>query len=305
MRVFVAGGTGAIGGYAVPALVGAGHTVTALARNPIKAATLNSQGATPMMVSLFDTGRLAAAVAGHDAVVNLASALPSTPRFVFESAWAECERVRTEGSAALVAAALAANVPRVVQESIVMMYRDGADRWLDENWPVDRFPIAAGNHAAEASANRFAQAGGIAVVLRFGMFYGRGAAHSKQIMAMARRHIGFQVGRHDSYVSSIHLTDAASAVVASLECPTGNYNIVDDQPVTARDNTKAMARAVRVKPWVRGPGRAALLLGNRSTSITRSLRVSNARFRATANWAPLYPSVWEGYSAMADTLNRS
>lgn len=301
MRVFVTGGTGAIGSYAVPALVAAGHAVSALARSPEKAAALSSQGAEPVSASLFDVGALTAAFAGHDAVVNLASALPATQRFIFKSAWAECHRVRSEGSASVVDAALAAGVRRVVQESIVMIYRDGADQWIDEDWPVDRFPIAAGNHAAEENARRFAQGGGTAVVLRFGIFYGHGAAHSEQIRAMALRHIGFQAGQPDSYVSSIHLADAANAVVAALECPAGTYNIVDDQPVTAHDNTSAMARGVHAKSWIRGPGRAALLLGNRTTSITRSLRVSNARFRATTGWSPLYPSVWEGYSAMAET----
>jgi nucleoside-diphosphate-sugar epimerase len=57
------------------------------------------------------------------------------------------------------------------------------------------------------------------VILRFGLFYGRGAEHSEQIMAMALRHIGFQAGRPDSYVSSIHLGDAASAVAAALDTP--------------------------------------------------------------------------------------
>lgn len=55
MRLFVTGGTGAIGGYAVPALVEAGHIVSALARNPAKAEVLRGQGATPVAVSLFDT----------------------------------------------------------------------------------------------------------------------------------------------------------------------------------------------------------------------------------------------------------
>jgi nucleoside-diphosphate-sugar epimerase len=300
MRVFVTGGTGAIGSYAVPALVAAGHTVSALARSPQKAAVLSGQGAEPVSVSLFDRDGLTAAFAGHEAVVNLASALPRTERFIFTSAWSECQRVRSEGSASLVDAALNAEIPRFIQESIVMIYRDGADRWIDEEWPTDRFPIAAGNHAAEANAHRFARADGVAVVLRFGIFYGRGAAHSEQIMAMARRHIGFQAGRPDSYVSSIHLADAANAVVAALDCPTGTYNIVDDQPVTARNNTAAMAQAVGTRPWLRGPGRAALLLRSRTTSVTRSLRVSNARFRATAAWKPRYASVWEGYSRMAN-----
>jgi nucleoside-diphosphate-sugar epimerase len=299
MRIFVTGGTGAIGSCAVLALVAAGHAVSTLARTSGKAATLRSQGAQPVSVSLFDREGLTAAFAGHDAVVNLASALPPTHRMIFTSAWTENHRVRAEGSANVVDAALKVGIPQLIQESIVMIYRDGGDRWIDEDWPTDRFPSAAGNHAAEANAQRFAHGGGAAVILHFGIFYGLGAAHSEQIVALARRHIGFQAGRPDSYVSSIHVADAASAVVAALESPSGTYSVVDDQPVTARDNSKAMAAALGTNTWLRAPGRAASLLGQRTTSVTRSLRVSNTRFRATTAWKPRYSSVWEGYRAMA------
>jgi uncharacterized protein YbjT (DUF2867 family) len=61
MRVFVTGGTGAIGGHVVPVLVGQGHTVTALARTPAKAAVLTRQGAQAVTVSIFDRPALAAA----------------------------------------------------------------------------------------------------------------------------------------------------------------------------------------------------------------------------------------------------
>jgi NAD dependent epimerase/dehydratase family enzyme len=138
------------------------------------------------------------------------------------------------------------------------------------------------------------------VILRFGLIYGRGAEHSEQMMAMSRRHIGIQVGRSESYVSSIHLVDAATAVVAALNAPTGIYNAVDDHPVTARANTAAMADAVHTTAWVRAPGRAALLLGDRTTSLTRSLRVSNSRLRGSTGWTPKYPSVREGYRSMAN-----
>ncbi len=221
---------------------------------------------------------------------------------MLKSAWTECERVRTQGSAALVDAALSAGVSRVVQESVVMIYRDGADRMIDEQWPTERYPIAAGNHAAEASAQRMSAAGAAAVVLRFGLFYGPGAAHSEQIMALARRHIAFQAGRADTYLSSIHLADAASAVVAALSCVPGIYNVVDDDPVTRAQHAAALAAAVGRGVFLTAPGRLALLLGNRSTSLTRSLRVSNARLRAEAPWRPRYPSVWEGYRSMAEHM---
>ncbi len=64
MNVFVVGGTGAIGTHAVPALVGAAHTVTALARTPEKAAQLSKQGASPIMVSMFDRATLTEAFKG-------------------------------------------------------------------------------------------------------------------------------------------------------------------------------------------------------------------------------------------------
>lgn len=305
MRIFVAGGTGAIGRYTVPALIAAGHQVSALARTADKAHTLKSQGARAARVSIYDRAGLAAHIAGHDVVVNLASALPPPSRFMLKSAWTECERVRSQGSAALVDAALTVGVPRVVQESVVMIYRDGGDEIIDERWPTKRYPIAAGNHAAEANAHRMSASGAEAVVLRFGLFYGPGAAHSEQIMAWARRHIAFRAGRADSYVSSIHLTDAASAVVAALSCAPGTYNVVDDHPVTRARHAQAIAAAVGRGVSLTAPGRLALLLGDRSTSLTRSLRVSNARLRAASDWQPRYPSVWEGYRSMTEHMQHA
>ncbi len=299
MRVFVTGGTGAIGSYAVPALIAAGHSVSALARSESKAHDLEKHGATASLVSLFDRDGLTAAFAGHDAVVNLASALPPTTSFLRRSAWESCERVRIDGSAAVVDAAQAAGVPRLVQESVVMLYADGAGEWIDEDHPVDHYPITTGNHGAEANARRFAESVGTATVLRFGVFYGRGAAHSELILNLARRHIGFAPGRADSFISSIYMADAAAAVVAALNGPGGVFNIVDDEPVTKRDYKHACSDATGARTWISGPGRWGLLLGDRLTSLTRSLRVSNARFKAATGWQPQFPSVREGYLAMA------
>ncbi|NEE02427.1 NAD-dependent epimerase/dehydratase family protein [Phytoactinopolyspora halotolerans] len=304
MRVFVTGGTGAIGGHTVPALLHAGHTVTALARTPEKAAVLAAQGATPVTVSLFDSSALAAAFAGHDAVLNLATAMPSMTRFMIRRAWRATERVRIDGSTAVVDAALAAGVERVVQESVAMLYRDNGSAWIDEDAPVDHYPAATGNHAAEANAHRFAETGGTAIVLRFGLFYGPGARHSEHMFAQARRHVGLVLGPPESFLSSIHLTDAATAVTAALRAPTGVFNVVDDEPLTKREYADALAQAAYATPWVRIPGRAGLLFGDRLTSLTRSLRVSNARFRTATGWSARYPSAREGWVATAAELSQ-
>ena len=301
--MFVTGGTGAIGGHEVPSLIAEGHAVTALARTPAKAAMLGKQGATPVSVSLFDRSALTAAFREHDAVVNLATSMPPTTLFVIRRAWRATERVRVEGSAAVVAAAQAAGIERVVQESVAMLYRDYGDEWVDEDSPVDNYPATAGNHAAEANAQRFYAGGGTSVVLRFGLFYGPGAAHAEQMLTQARRHIAPVLGPPHSYLSSIHLADAATAVNAALDASVGTFNIVDDEPLTKRSYADALTDAAGVTPWLRAPGRAALILGDRLTSLTRSLRVSNARFRNNTGWAPRYPNARESWPATVTELN--
>jgi nucleoside-diphosphate-sugar epimerase len=301
VKVFLLGGTGAIGSHALPALIAAGHDVSALVRTPEKAAAVRAQGAVPVAVSMFDREALSEAFRGHDAVVNLATSMPSIATFVFRRAWRATERVRIEGSAAVVDAALAAEVPRLVQESVSMVYPDRGIEWIDEHVEPDPYPAARGNLAAEARAKRFSDSGGIGIVLRLGLFYGPGARHSEQFLAMARHHVVPLLGPPDSYLSSIHMVDGGTAVAASLHVPAGTYNIVDDEPLTTREYTQALAFAAGTRPWLRGPGRLALLLGDRTASLTRSMRVSNRRFREASGWQPRYPSAREGWIATAES----
>ena len=303
MKVFVTGGTGAIGRHAVPALVAAGHEVSAMARSDAKAQALALQGADPVRVSLFDRAALTSALRGHDAVINLATALPASGDFHKKAAWAENIRIRGEGSATVVDAALDAGVPRLLQESVSMIYRDGGGRWLDEDWPTDDFPAARSNLAAEASAARFTAAGGIGVVLRFGWFYGPGAAHSEELLALARRRgVCAMLGAPGGFVSSIHVSDAGRAVEAALRVRAGFYNIVDDWPLTKREYADAIGLAAGRKRCLRLPGRLALLLGDGMTSLTRSLRVSNGRFKAASGWSAEFPSAIQGWQATAEIV---
>jgi hypothetical protein len=78
--------------------------------------------------------------------------------------------------------------------------------------------------------------------------------------------------RAAGYLSSIHMADAASAVVAAIEVPAGVYNVADDQPLTRREYADALAVAAGATPWVQGPGRLARIFGERLTSLTRSVR---------------------------------
>jgi nucleoside-diphosphate-sugar epimerase len=298
MKIFLIGGTGAIGRFALPALVDAGHEVTALARDDDKAAWVESQGAHAARVSMFDVAALSEAFTGHEIVANLATSIPPLSEALKASAWDMNIRIRTEGSTAVVDAALAAGVGRLIQESISFSYPDAGDTWLDETTPIQAPPGIDAIAVAEANANRFTDSGRIGIVLRFGFFYGPGSSHTKDSIRLARRHLGPVAGPPDAYQSSIHLADAASAVVAALSAPAGIYNVVDDEPLTKKEYARAVGAAVGAKPWVDVPGRLARVGGNKTDVMTRSNRVSNAKFKQATGWSPRYPSAREGWLAM-------
>lgn len=292
MKVFVAGGTGVLGWRAVKRLVAAGHEVTAIARSPEKAERLRGLGATPVGADLFDSAALRAAVAGHDAVLNLATHIPPSSQMLNPRAWRENDRIRTEGAANLVDAALAAGASRFVQESITFRYLDGGDRWIDaETQDIAHVAFSAANDAAEASAQRFTDAGGIGVVLRFGLFYAPDAVHTQDMVRLARLGMATVAGRPDAYQSMIHADDAAAAVVAALDAPAGIYDVVDDEPLTKRELAAVLGGQLRV------PGSLSKLGGDYGGIMGASQRVSNRRFKEATGWAPAHASVRDGWPA--------
>jgi nucleoside-diphosphate-sugar epimerase len=295
MRVFVAGATGVLGRRAVPALAAAGHDVTALVRSPAKAALVRSLGATPVEVSLFDPDALRAAVAGHDAVCNLATHIPPLAKAAKPESWAENSRIRSEGSRNLVDAALAAGATGYVQESIAFLYGEHGDEWIDAGTAAIAESAPTGPvRAAEAEAARFAAAGGRGVVLRFGGFVAPDSDQTLAILRSARRGFAVEPGRPDGWFPSIAAGDAATAVVAALAAPSGTYDVVDDEPLRRRDARAALASAVGRRRLYTLPS-AKRVAG----PLADSQRVSNRRFRETTGWAPRVPSLRLGWPATA------
>jgi nucleoside-diphosphate-sugar epimerase len=297
MQVFLAGGTGAVGRPALAALIGAGHQVTAVARSPDKAAQVAAAGATPVTLDLFDPAAVTATVAGHEAVVNLATAVPSLLSASRSSAWASHDRLRREACGHLVDAALAGGAERFVQESIVFTYPDGGDSWLDATTTEpDPSTLTAAALVAEAHVARFTAAGRTGVALRFGLFYGPGTAHSEALLRAARWGVVITAGTADAYTSSIHVDDAATAVVAALGAPAGVYDVGDDEPATRQEYAAALAAAAGRSRALRVPGRLARYSGAQGRAMARSQRVSNRRFREATGWAPRWASVREGFA---------
>lgn len=300
MKIFVAGATGVIGRRVVPMLASAGHHVTALSRKPENSELLESLGATPCTVSLFDRTRLQAATAGQDAVINLATHIPAGRRLLFRWAWRENDRIRSIGSRNLADAAWCAGAGRFIQESFGLGYRDNGGQWIDEDRPLDLARYNASVGDAEAAAAEFTGRGGTGVVLRFAGFYGADSPQTLELIRLARRGWAVLPGPAQAFYSSVSHDDAATAVLAALDVSAGTYNVVDDEPVTRADYFQSLATALGVSMPRFLPAWLQHLGGSVSETLSRSLRLSNRRLKAEAKWTPTHKSVVESWKHVLD-----
>ena len=294
VKTFVAGATGVLGRRAVPLLVAAGHEVSALARSDTRAALVTGLGATPVRADLFDPESVRRAVAGHEAVCNLATHIPAPARMGRPVVLGGERPDPDRGVAPPRRRRAGRGAARYVQESIAFLYRDGGSAWLDESSPIDAVAHLRSAPVAESQAARVTAAGATGVVLRFAVFYGPDSDTTLAMIRLARRRIALSAGP-DRYMSSITTDDAAAAVVASLSAPAGLYNVGDDEPVTGREFFAALAGALGVAPPFIAPAGLARLGGSMAAAVTRSQRVSNRAFAAATGWKPAQRSVRDGW----------
>jgi nucleoside-diphosphate-sugar epimerase len=302
MRVFVAGASGAIGTRLVPQLIDRGHEVIGTFRSPAHAERVRALGAEPIALDLLDARAVRQAVleTRPEAIIHQATDLADV-RFgrSLDRSFASTNRLRTEGTDALLAAAREAGVRRFVAQSFASYRyaREGGpvkaeDDPLDPSPPaMARQTNAAMRHLDQAVTN----AGGIA--LRYGGFYG--ASNDGLVKPVRKRQFPV-IGDGDGISSFIHLDDAAAATVLALERDlAGIYNIVDDEPAPMREWLPALAEALGAKPprhvplWlaglVAGKGMVMMAVGSRGAS--------NAKAKRELGWTLRYPSWRQGFTA--------
>lgn len=303
MKILFTGATGVLGRAAIPGLAADGHDVAAVARSAKDGEWLEAVGADAVTVDLFDAESIDRGVAGSDAVIHFATAIPSIEKMAKRQAWATNDRLRAETTGLLVDAALTHGVGRFIQQSITLPYADGGDDWLDEDSPLDpAWVVLRSALHAEGHVDRFRRGGGVGVTLRLSRLYGPGRASADYIEGVRARKVPI-VGKGDNYVSSIHVEDVAGALSAALTAPDGVYNVTDDSPVTAAEYTGSLAELLGA-PEPRHLPRFVARLGLREaiTLLTASHRVSNGRLRAATGWAPRFASVVDGWRDIVSHL---
>jgi nucleoside-diphosphate-sugar epimerase len=311
MKIFVAGATGFVGSRLIPLLVDRGHQVVGTTRTAAKADRLTSAGAEPVIVDGLDRDNLTAAVAKAepDVVVHQMTALSvhfdlrRIDRF-----FAMTNRLRTEGTDILLAAAQSAGVRKVVAQSFAgwPYARVGGPVKTEED-PLDPTPpprlrstLDAIRHVESSVLN----AGNIdGVVLRYGGFYGPQSSISPdgEIVTMVRKRRFPIVGDGAGVWSFVHLDDVATATAAAIERGTpGIYNIVDDEPARVTDWLPVLAAAAGAKPPRHVPvwlGRLAV--GPQGVAMMTSIRgASNAKAKRELGWQLIHPSWREGFRSV-------
>lgn len=302
MRIFVAGGTGVLGRASVRALVEAGHQVRATARSEKKAQLIQSLGAEPVNLDIFDPPAVREAIRGCEALVRLTTRIPPLTQMRDRSAWRETNLLRREGARVLVEAALATGVEVYVHESVSFVYADQGAQWITEDSPTDadKSEILHAALDGERQAERISGSGGRGVVLRFGAFYGPDAPSTAEMISGMRRRLVVQPGAGENFLSSICVPDAGRAVLAAVTVPSGTYNVVDDNPVRFHDYLRILSQATGVPKPFRFPAAfGKLMFGEVWDYFSRSLRVSSARLRQASGWKPQVPSVAEGWPRVA------
>jgi nucleoside-diphosphate-sugar epimerase len=307
MRVFVAGASGALGSRLVPQLIGAGHEVIGTHRAPASARLLEALGAEPVRLDLLDPRAVRTAVlaSGPDAIVHQATALADiTFGRSLDKTFATTNRLRTEGTDALLAAAREAGVRRFVAQSFApYIYARRGGPIKTEADPVDDNPPpnTAETYAAMIHLERETIAfGGIA--LRYGGFYG--AANDALIEPVRKRQFPI-VGDGGGIFSWMHLDDGAAATVAALEhSGPAIYNIVDDEPAPVRDWLPVLAEVLGAGPPRRVPAWIARLIAGPAAVVmgTQTRGSSNAKAKRELGWTPRYPSWRVGFPATYSTI---
>jgi len=310
MRVFVTGASGAIGTLLVPQLIDRGHEVIGTATSPKSAERVRELGAKPVMLDLLDPDAVRKSVVGAapDAIVHEATALANV-RFTrnLDRSFVATNRLRTEGTDALIAAGREAGVSRFIAQSFASYrFARGGAMVKSEDDPLDADPPAsmreswaAMNHLEEAVT----AAGGIA--LRYGVFYG--ASNDGLIEPVRKRQFPI-VGDGGGMISWIHLEDAAAATVLALEHGGPDiYAIVDDDPAPVREWLPVLAEALGAKPPRRFPRWLARLVGGQAAVVlgTEARGASNAKAKRELGWEPRYTSWRQGFPAAYASIRAS
>jgi nucleoside-diphosphate-sugar epimerase len=259
---------------------------------------LEEHGLEPAIADVFDADAVKAVVsrAQPDVVIEQLTALPRTytPESMAAAA-ALNNRIRLEGGANVLAAALASGVRRYLRQSVAF-YAIPGPGLADEETPLafDASPaVAAGVRELTELEHPLLGSPNIeGIVLRYGFFYGPGTWFNPDgdVARQVRQQQFPVIGNGESIWSWLHIEDAALATVAAAEQGNpGIYLIANDRPLPVREWLPAFARWLNAPPPPQISVEDALKSDGGADAVyygTKLRGVSNAKAKRELNFQP-------------------
>lgn len=276
MKIAVVGATGVLGRSLIP-LLATNHEVRVLVRQPEAARRLFGSSVDSLEADLLapeTAAKLPALLAGSDVVIHAATAIPSD--FTKPGAWDANTRLRTEGTASLLAATLQVGAQAYIQQSICFNYPDMGDAWITEATPLDPsrtvvIDMEQQVRAIPPSSLRWC-------IFRGGIFVGAGTFQDD---AVHRLREGQQkvAGDGMNFLPLVHVDDVASAFALAAEhAPAGSIYNIADNPLREGEYYDRLAEAIGVPAPPRDPNSPRPL----------SQRASSQAARAALGWSPTH-----------------
>jgi nucleoside-diphosphate-sugar epimerase len=269
---------------------------------------IHSAGATPALVDALDARQVLDAVARAqpDVIIHELTAIPAQFNLKrFDQEFATTNRLRTQGTDNLLAAARAVSCGRFIIQSYTGWPYARTGGWIKtEEDPLMPVPDPGMRESFDAirylESAVLAQSGMQGFVLRYGGFYGPGTSLGEggtTLKDVRHRRIPV-VGGGTAYWSFIHIDDAAAATVSAIHgnLP-GIYNITDDEPAPVSEWLPYLAHAVGAKPPRHVPAwLGKLAIGQHGVAMMTTARgASNQKARSALPWKLRWPSWRQGF----------
>jgi nucleoside-diphosphate-sugar epimerase len=286
MRVLIVG-CGYVGLPLGARLVGEGHEVFGLRRNPAAEPELRAAGIRPLFADITRPAELESLPGSYDWVIHCVASGGDMENY---------RQIYFEGTGRLLKW-LAKDPPRkFVYTSSTSVYVQNDGSWVDETSPAEpaaepaQILVATENLLLRAATADAGRSGFPAIILRVAGIYGpeRGRGFKQFLRGLARIE-----GEGSRFMNMIHRDDVGGCILAALQAgqPGQIYNAADNEPVTQLDFYQWLAAALEKEMPPTEPESVS-----RRRGITNK-RVSNAKLRAELGYTFQFPDFHAGYMA--------
>ena len=295
MQIGITGASGLIGQSLIPRLRDAGHSIVAFSRSTDSSV----KGAEETRVLNLETPP---DLSELEAIVHLAGEpilgywSKDKKRRLWES--------RVDLTKNLVTAINSSDSPpqTLVSASGVSLYGDQGSKWLDESAPKGSGYLSDIAEQWEAEAVKAKESGSRVVMLRLGAVLAKDGGMLSLVRKVFRFCLGGRLGSGRQFLSWIHLEDVVSIIEQAISNPNleGPVNVCSPNPVTNREFTKLLAKAVNRPAFLPAPAFAIrLLIGGLSEVALQSQRCE-PKALAEADFQFEFPEL---AAALEDLLN--